>query len=85
MKEFCFTIKDERGIHARPAAMLAASLKHVKSVVYLQANGKTADACKLMDIMRLGVRQGNRVTVKVEGIDEDSVITQLKEFFLTYL
>ena len=51
MKSFSYTIKDEIGIHARPAGLLAKKAKEFQSVVTLEKGGKTAAATKLMAIM----------------------------------
>ena len=39
MKEFTYTIKDEQGIHARPASILAKEAKNMK-VPLQSAKGK---------------------------------------------
>lgn len=51
MKPFTYTIKDEVGIHARPAGLLAKKAKEFESVITLEKGGKTAAATKLMAIM----------------------------------
>ena len=40
MKEFTYKIKDEVGIHARPAGYLAKKSKEFESVVTIEKNGK---------------------------------------------
>ena len=68
MKEFTYTIKDELGIHARPAGMLAKKAKgYADTAVTLSANGKTVNLAQLMKLMALGVKQGTEVTVCCEG------------------
>lgn len=80
MKEFKYVITDEIGIHARPAGMLVKVAKDYSSKITLEANGKSADATKLMAVMSLGVKKGTEVTMKAEGDDEDSAIAKLEEF-----
>lgn len=41
MKEFTYTIKDEQGIHARPASILAKEAKKYESS-YNQQRGKNS-------------------------------------------
>ena len=55
MKEFSYKIKDELGIHARPAALLVNEARKYDSVVTVVREGKTADARRLMAVMALGV------------------------------
>lgn len=81
MKTFQYIIKDEIGIHARPAGMLVKEAKQFASKITLEFNGKTAEATKLMAIMSLGARQNAAVTVQVEGPDEDAALAAMEEFF----
>ncbi len=80
MKEFKYIIKDEIGIHARPAGLLVSVAKEFESKITVEANGKSADATRLMAIMGLGVKTGTEVVVKAEGEDEEKAITKMKEF-----
>lgn len=80
MKEFSYVIKDEIGIHARPAGMLVKEAKAFSSKITIEANGKSAEATKLMAIMSLGVKNGAEVVIKAEGEDEDAAIAKMKEF-----
>ena len=81
MKNFSYTIKDEIGIHARPAGLLAKKAKECQSVVTLEKDGKTAAATKLMAIMGMGVKCGDTVNVTVEGADEETAAAAMEEFF----
>lgn len=81
MKTFDYVITDEVGIHARPAGMLVKMAKEVNSKVMVACNGKSADATKLMMLMSLGIKQGDTVTVSVEGEDEDTAVTRMETFF----
>ena len=81
MKSFEYVIKDEVGIHARPAGLLVKEAKNYESVIKITKNGKTAEAGKLMALMGLGVKQGENVTVTVEGSDEEVAAAKMEEFF----
>lgn len=85
MKEFTYVIKDEIGIHARPAGMLAKLAKSFTSKVTLTANGKSVDASKLMAVMGLGAKHGTEVVLQAEGADEEAAIAKLEEFMTTNL
>jgi phosphocarrier protein len=80
MKSFDYVIKDELGIHARPAGMLVKEAKKFQSAVTISHNEQSAQATKLMSIMALGVKQGDTVTISAEGADEDVAITALETF-----
>ncbi len=82
MKSFDYIITDPVGIHARPAGILVKEVKnHKDSVVTLTRGDKTVNLLKLMALMQLGVKQGDTVTVSVEGGDEAAVCAALETFF----
>ena len=81
MKTFEYTIKDELGIHARPAGLLVKAAKKFESECTITKDGKTKKLTQLMMLMSLGVKQGDTVTVSAEGADEDAAVASLKEFF----
>lgn len=85
MKTFSYTIKDEVGIHARPAGMLAKLAKDFKSEIIIEKNGKKVNATKLMMLMGLGVKCGETVVVSVNGEDEDAAAKAMEEFFTANL
>lgn len=81
MKTFTYTIKDEVGIHARPAGLLAKKAKDFESVITIEKSGKSAAATKLMALMGLGVKCGDTVTVTIEGADEVRAAAEMEKFF----
>lgn len=80
MKTFTYTIKDELGIHARPAGMLAKTAKGFESTVTIEKDGKSVNAQKLMMLMGLGVKCGDTITVTVEGADEEAAAKAMEDF-----
>ena len=81
MKSFAYVIKDELGIHARPAGLLVKEAKQFASTITLECGEKKAAAKGLMGVMSMAVKQGNEVTVTAEGEDEDAAIAALEAFF----
>lgn len=81
MKTFAYTIKDEVGIHARPAGLLAKKAKCFESTIMLEKGDKSVNATKLMAVMGLGVKCGDMVTITVEGTDEEAAYEQMQTFF----
>ena len=80
MIERKYVIVDPVGFHARPAGALAKVLKPVASAVTVEKDGKTADMKKLMKVMGLGIKQGNEITVTIDGADEADVAALLDTF-----
>lgn len=85
MKEFTYVITDEIGIHARPAGLLVKEAKKFKSDITILANGKEANATKLMALMNLGVKNGMQITVRVQGEDEEIAKQQMQTFVHNHL
>jgi len=79
MKEFSYTIQDPVGIHARPAGQLVKVAKGFESTATLICGDKTGDMKKPIQIMSMGVKQGDTVTVKVEGPDEEAAAAAIEE------
>ncbi len=82
MKQFTYTITDPVGIHARPAGLLVKAAKALDSTVTISTQaGKSAGAAKLMALMGLGIKQGDTVTVTLEGGNEEANAQTLEQFF----
>ncbi|MFI3212280.1 MAG: HPr family phosphocarrier protein [Eubacteriales bacterium] len=81
MNSFEFVVRDELGIHARPAGMLVKAAKEYDSKITLTKGEKTVEATKLMAIMSMGIKQGETVTVAVEGGNEEATLAGMKAFF----
>lgn len=80
MKQFTYTIKDELGVHARPAGLLVKLAKKYTSKVTIEKDGKACDMPKLMAVMGLGIKQGETITVTVEGEDETVAAEEIAAF-----
>ena len=85
MKEFKHVINDPMGLHARPAGQLVKAVAGVASKVTITAPTGTADAKRLMAVMRLAAKQGMELTVTVDGADEEKVAADLQAFMAANL
>ena len=82
MLKFEHTVKDPLGIHARPAGQIARLAKgFADSTITLEKDGSAAKAVQLMKLMGLGVKNGDVITVTVEGGDEEAAFAAVTEFF----
>lgn len=81
MTQFTYTIRDELGIHARPAGQLAKLAKSFDpTVVSITKDGNTVKASQLMKLMGLGIKKGNEITITVEGEREEEAAAAMKKF-----
>ncbi len=81
MKTFEYTITDPVGIHARPAGLLVKKIKEFTSTVTVIKGDKAVNALKLMALMGMGIKQGDTISVNVEGADEETAAAAIEEFF----
>ncbi len=81
MKEFSYKIKDEIGIHARPAGLLVRAANDFSSEIKLKVGEKSADAKKIFSVMSLGAKKADTVKVSVSGEDEEAAVKALEKFF----
>ena len=77
--EFSYTIKDELGIHARPAGILVKAAKEFDSEITMEKEGKSANMKLIFALMGLGVKQNNSIKVIAEGYDEKDASEKLKK------
>jgi phosphocarrier protein len=80
LKKFDYVIKDDLGIHARPAGLLVKEAGQFNSTIMIQKGDKTADAKRLFALMGLGVKNADSITVTVEGEDEETAFDTIKQF-----
>ena len=81
MKSFEYTITDPVGIHARPAGVLVKEIKKYASTVTVKKGDKAVNALKLRALMGMGIKQGDTITVEVEGADEAAAAAEIEAFF----
>ena len=82
MQQFTYTVHDPLGIHARPAGIIAKMAKpYADTVITITKGEKSVKASQLMKIMSLAAKNGDEVTVTVEGPEEDAAFEAVKSFF----
>jgi phosphoenolpyruvate-protein phosphotransferase len=67
----------EHGIHARPAALMAAALKGLDAEVRLVAHGREANARSTLALLALGVQHGEEVVVRAAGREAGAAVRTL--------
>lgn len=80
MKSFQYVIKDEAGLHARPAGQLVKCAASCDSEIKIEFGSKSVSAKKLFAVMGLGVKQNDKITITVEGANEEADYIKIKEF-----
>lgn len=64
VKSFKHNIKDELGLHARPASVLATEAKKYSSKITVTANDKTVDLePSMIGLMTMALKHGQEITI----------------------
>ena len=72
-------IKNDTGIHARPASMIVQEAKKYDAEIELVKDDNEVNAKSIMGIMSLGVSKSTKVTVRAEGKDAKDAVNGLVE------
>ena len=81
MKTFQYTIKEELGMHARPAGLILPLAEEVRSSIVVFNKGDSGGLKRLMSVIGLDIQYQDTVTVTVEGPDEDVASEEMLAFF----
>ncbi len=80
MLKITHKVKDENGIHARPAGLLATESKKFKSEIFVEKGDKKANAGKIFEVMSLCVKGGEEIVITINGDDEAKAFDALAIF-----
>lgn len=80
MVNFTFVVKDEMGLHARPAGLLVKETAKCSSKVTIKKGEKSGDAKRIFNIMGLSIKGGEEIEIAVEGENEQEEAAALKAF-----
>ncbi len=69
------------GLHARPAAVLVAAARTYACRLTVEYTGKVADAKSIIQVLGLGVRDHETVTVRADGDGEEAALAALVKLF----
>jgi phosphotransferase system HPr (HPr) family protein len=64
-------VKVEGGLHGKTASALVELAGKCKSDIHIQKENATVNAKSIIGVMILNVKQGDEVSVQVDGIDEE--------------
>lgn len=82
---FSYIIRDEIGIHARPAAKLVELAKSFDCTVHISTDKREVQADSIIDIMSLGAKKGTCLYIEANGPDAKNALRKLRHFFETEL
>ena len=86
MKEFEYVVTDPLGLHARPAGLLAREARaHPQVEIVLHRGSESARVTRLLRLMSLGVKPGDRLRITAQGPGEEEAIAAMEAFVRAHL
>ena len=80
-----YIITAAEGMHARPATNLIRLAKTFKSVTKLQKGDKVIKLNSMLNILSIGLKDGDAITILIEGEDEQDAGEAINKFFMEEL
>lgn len=81
MREVELEIGNKLGLHARAAAKVVAVASRYDARIRIRKGEQAVDAKSIMGLLMLGAGRGTRLTVTLEGDDEDAALAELQTLF----
>ncbi|WP_016697406.1 HPr family phosphocarrier protein, partial [Actinoalloteichus spitiensis] len=72
-------LRNEVGLHARPAALLTRSVAGLDADVRVRLGEREADAASVLDLMGLGAGRGDTVSVSASGPDAETALRRVRD------
>ncbi len=77
MAETDVVVRTGVGLHARPAAALVQEAAKHAGDVFLEFEGRTANAKSILEVLSLGVADGRKVLVRATGDGAEEVLSKV--------
>ena len=73
------TVKNEVGLHARPATYFIQKANEFKSGIWVEKDERRVNAKSLLGVLSLGIMKDTTVTLIADGGDEKEAVDALAE------
>jgi len=77
------SVADPQGLHARPCAAVAKTMRKFECSATLRAGGRTADARSVLELLGLGLVTATEVEIVATGRDAPGCVDALARLLLT--
>jgi len=72
-------IRNQYGIHARPAALFVKTCSRFEADVIVEKDGNKVSGKSIMGMMTLEASCGSKITVTADGSDAEQVLNELQK------
>ncbi|MCI8273110.1 MAG: HPr family phosphocarrier protein [Clostridia bacterium] len=79
MKKQRITIKNETGLHIRPASELVKIATKFQCDTYITTEEKRVDAKSMLEVMSIGAKPNTEIGIECNGIDENMAMEEIIE------
>ena len=73
------TIKNNVGLHARPATFFIQKANSFKSSIWVEKDDRRVNAKSLLGVLSLGIVEGMSILLIADGADEEAALDGLEE------
>lgn len=73
------TIKNNVGLHARPATFFIQKANSYASSIWIQKDDRRISAKSLLGVLSMGITGGMTITLIADGLDEAEALNGLEE------
>jgi phosphocarrier protein HPr len=73
------TVKNNQGLHARPAALFVQVANRFDSRVTVSRDKEEVDGKSIMGILMLGAEKGSVIVIQADGSDAHQAIAELEK------
>ena len=71
------TVKNQVGLHARPATFFIQKANEFKSSVLVEKEERRVNAKSLLGVLSLGIVGGTNIRIIADGVDEQAAVDSL--------
>lgn len=71
------TLKNEEGLHARPATEISKIANQYSCLVKFAVQGKEYNAKSVLNIMSAGIKNNTQIKIICDGVDENKALTDV--------
>ena len=73
------TVKNQVGLHARPATFFIQKANEFKAGIWIEKDDRRANAKSLLGVLSLGILDSEKVKISADGVDEKLAVDALVE------
>ena len=70
-------LKNEEGLHARPATEIAKTANQYNCTINFEVQGKQYNAKSVLNIMSAGIKNNTQINIICDGVDEEQALKNI--------